>query len=95
MKAALCGFLLGLFAVCLTGLVTVAAQGQSAPLVERWSIFEVSLKGPSAGNPFQDVSLTASLAQGDQTVEVGGFYDGDGTYRIRFMPEKTDRKSVV
>lgn len=56
--------------------------------VERWDIFEVSLKGPEDGNPFVDVELTAEFASGGKTVQVTGFYDGDGTYRIRFMPDK-------
>jgi hypothetical protein len=59
------------------------------PAVERWGIFEVTLTGPADGNPFTDVTLTATFTQGDAAREVTGFYDGDGTYRIRFMPEAT------
>jgi hypothetical protein len=55
--------------------------------VEQWGIFEVVLKGPSAGNPFTEVELSARFSQEDRTVIVAGFYDGDGTYRVRFMPE--------
>jgi hypothetical protein len=56
--------------------------------VEQWGIFELSLKGPTAGNPFTEVDLTGRFTQGDRTVNVTGFYDGDGVYRIRFMPEQ-------
>jgi hypothetical protein len=35
-----------------------------------------------------EVSLSARFSQGSQTVEVDGFYDGGGVFRIRFMPEK-------
>jgi hypothetical protein len=55
--------------------------------VERWGMYEVVLDGPQDGNPFLDVELRAQFRQGARTIEVGGFYDGDGTYRIRFMPD--------
>jgi hypothetical protein len=32
------------------------------------------------------VDLTARFSQGDTSVAVSGFYDGDGAYRVRFMP---------
>ena len=48
------------------------------------------IAGPSHGNPFVDVELTATFVdpQG-QDVSVGGFYDGDGTYRLRLLPSAT------
>jgi hypothetical protein len=57
--------------------------------VEQWGVFEIALKGPTNGNPFLDVKLSAKFTQGGDSVSVNGFYDGDGTYRVRFMPEKT------
>jgi hypothetical protein len=54
-----------------------------------WSTFELTLEGPSGGNPFQDVKLTAIFAQGDCKVRVTGFYDGDGRYIVRFLPDAT------
>ncbi len=48
--------------------------------------FEVRLSGPSHGNPFVDVELSATFTLGDESVEVGGFYDGNGQYIIRFLP---------
>lgn len=59
----------------------------SASSVEQWGLFEVSLKGPSSGNPFQEVTLKADFSREHRAVQVKGFYDGDGTYRIRFMPD--------
>ncbi|MET0199727.1 MAG: DUF5060 domain-containing protein, partial [Rhodococcus fascians] len=47
---------------------------------------EIAIVGPSHGNPFTDVELTARFWSGDQHVEVGGFYDGDGRYTVRFLP---------
>ena len=55
--------------------------------VEQWGLFELSLRGPSSGNPFKDVSLSAEFTHQHRTVQVTGFYDGDGAYRIRFMPD--------
>src|SRR5580765_3898017 len=54
--------------------------------VEQWGQFEVVLKGPASGNPFVEVELSATFIQGKQKVQVSGFYDGDGSYKIRFMP---------
>lgn len=60
--------------------------GGSAP-VERWGSFEVQLEGPDSGNPFLEVELSAEFHQGGRKVPVAGFYDGDGVYKIRFMPD--------
>jgi hypothetical protein len=56
--------------------------------VEQWGVQETTLRGPTNGNPFVDVELAARFIQGTNTVNVPGFYDGDGTYRIRFMPDR-------
>jgi hypothetical protein len=56
--------------------------------VEQWSLFEVELGGPSEGNPFVDVELSAEFSCGSKRVKVPGFYDGEGIYRMRFMPEE-------
>jgi hypothetical protein len=55
--------------------------------VAKWDIFEACFTGPSTGNPFTDVKLEAVFSQNSRTVRVPGFYDGDGTYKIRFMPD--------
>jgi hypothetical protein len=47
---------------------------------------EVTLHGPAHGNPFVDVELSATFTSAGRTVRVGGFYDGDGRYRLRFLP---------
>jgi hypothetical protein len=58
------------------------------PAVEQWGTFELSLEGPATGNPFVDVELSGKFTQGDRAVTALGFYDGNGVYRIRFMPER-------
>jgi Domain of unknown function (DUF5060)/Domain of unknown function (DUF5605)/Protein of unknown function (DUF4038) len=55
--------------------------------VEQWGIFELTLPGSAEGNPYLDVELTARFAYKHRAIEVDGFYDGDGVYRIRFMPD--------
>ncbi len=54
--------------------------------VEQWGTFEISLSGSTNGNPFLDVQLSARFSCATSIVEVAGFYDGDGMYRVRFMP---------
>ncbi|HEY3394796.1 MAG TPA: DUF5060 domain-containing protein, partial [Lacipirellulaceae bacterium] len=67
------------------------AQEKESPgasvATERWGVFELTLPGPASGNPFVDVQLTATFEHGDVKREVSGFYDGDGIYRVRFMPD--------
>ena len=63
------------------------APDRASTAVEQWGLFEVALPGPSSGNPFRDITLTARFILDHRSVQVTGFYDGDGTYRIRFMPD--------
>ncbi len=53
---------------------------------EQWGTFETLLEGPSGGNPYLEVELKATFRQDDRQIVVSGFWDGGGTYRIRFMP---------
>jgi hypothetical protein len=55
--------------------------------VAKWDVFEASFEGPSAGNPYLDVTFEATFSFGSRQVKVPGFYDGDGVYRVRFMPD--------
>jgi len=47
----------------------------------------VNLDGPRDGNPFLDVRLSAAFRNEHRTVEVDGFYDGNGSYKVRFSPD--------
>jgi len=72
----------------------VAAASATGPVtapasVEQWGLFEASLTGPADGNPFVDVRFTAAFTHGERSIEVNGFYDGGGIYRVRFMPDAT------
>lgn len=55
--------------------------------IEQWGIFELSLQGSAEGNPFLENELKARFTYNHRTIEVDGFYDGDGVYRMRFMPD--------
>ncbi len=58
--------------------------------VEKWGVFEVTVKGRSDGNPIWDYTVegTFSSEDGQEKKTVEGFYDGDGVYRVRFMPSR-------
>ena len=75
----------GLLAAASAPTVSAAA----AKTVEQWGMFEFALTGPATGNPYKDVTLTADFTLGHRTIRVKGFYDGNATYRIRFMPDAT------
>jgi Domain of unknown function (DUF5605)/Domain of unknown function (DUF5060)/Protein of unknown function (DUF4038) len=78
------------------GVVRPHAEDDAAPSssavdfqrsVRRWGIEEVTLTGPRDGNPFVEVELGAEFRCANRTVSTHGFYDGNGQYRIRFMPD--------
>jgi hypothetical protein len=69
-------------------LATAAPDAASIP---QYDIFELLLHGPSSGNPFLDTQLTATFTLGHRSITVDGFYDGDGLYKIRFMPDTEGR----
>ncbi len=58
--------------------------------VEQYTVFELELKGPSGGNPFVDVQLSAEFKIMNRTYYCDGFYDGTGIYKVRFMPDEPD-----
>jgi hypothetical protein len=53
---------------------------------EQWGLLDIELQGPDNGNPFAEVELNATFRHGETAMTVPGFYDGEGTYRVRFMP---------
>ena len=59
--------------------------------VKRWGVFEVSLEGPASGNPFTEQWVSGIFTGKYESVAASGFYDGDGIYRIRFMPSYEGR----
>ena len=53
---------------------------------EKWGIFQLDIKGPETGNPFTQQNIQGTFKNKNETVETKGFYDGCGSYKIRFMP---------
>jgi hypothetical protein len=48
--------------------------------------FELTLAGPSHGNPFADVELRAEFSSpSGKLLSVPGFYDGNGSYKVRLL----------
>lgn len=64
-----------------------ATQPSQHASVPQWEIFEVTRTGPATGNPFAEVTFSAEFRTGSRSVRVNGFYDGDGRYTVRFMPD--------
>lgn len=54
--------------------------------VEKWGVFEAEMPGKSEGNPFTDYIVRGTFKSKNETKTVDGFYDGNGIYRVRFMP---------
>lgn len=54
---------------------------------EKWDYFEVALRSEISGNPFIDVDFEVSFTHKNRTVQVNGFYDGENTFKARFMPD--------
>jgi hypothetical protein len=58
--------------------------------VEKWGCFEVSVQGRTEGNPFRDYTIMGCFESNSETITVHGFYDGNGCYKVRFMPSYTE-----
>ncbi len=56
-------------------------------IVEKWNCFERSFKAETDGNPFLDVRFEADFSHQHRSIRIRGFYDGDSTYKLRFMPD--------
>lgn len=59
---------------------------QATKQVEKWGTFEVSVNGRCDGNPFTDYDIQGEFIGKNERKTVDGFYDGDGVWRVRFMP---------
>jgi hypothetical protein len=55
-------------------------------VTERWGVFEFSCRGKEDGNPFTDYAIQGVFTSRSETTVADGFYDGNGEYRVRFMP---------
>lgn len=55
---------------------------------ERWEMVELTFAGQETENPFLDTELKATFSCNEEEVTVRGFYDGEGKYKVRFMPDQ-------
>jgi hypothetical protein len=76
-------FFFGLFLLCALHSTSWAQQR-----VPKYGMYEITLSGPTAGNPDANLELSATFTQGDKSYRPEGYYDGDGVYKIRFMPDR-------
>ena len=61
-----------------------------APNIACWDLFETDITNPNTyTNPFEDVTLNATFQspQGE-TTSFWGFYNGNSTWKLRFMPNQ-------
>jgi hypothetical protein len=91
MKKSVATFSIILFSI-LTLFQTVTA---ATPSVEKWGVFTIELNGPSNGNPYTDVTFSAVFKNASQTIQVSGFYNGEGQYVIRFSPNSKGNWSYL
>ena len=82
------------YLVC--ALIAAASLWAQTPVsVEQWGRYEIVLAAPVTGNPYLGPGLRADFTFEHRTVTVDGFYDGDGTWRVRFMPDTVGEWSYV
>ena len=87
--------LIAFFLLAITCCISISTYAQKTRTVEQWGVYEISMNGPSAGNPYMDNSLEATFTNGRHNVTMPGFYDGNGIYKIRFSPDQLGQWSYV
>lgn len=83
------------FSLLIASALCFAAAGAAADGVRLYERWEKAFRGPSEGNPYVDVKFGATFVNGADTLNVKGFYDGDGRYVLRFLPLKPGRWDYV
>lgn len=61
--------------------------------IEKWGIFDIAVHGKTDGNPFSDYEIRGTFQSEHECITADGFYDGNGCYRVRFMPSFEGRYS--
>lgn len=79
--------------ICSALLCSAAAAADAPPRVRLWDRFEASISNRKAyRDPYRDVQLLVTYRKPNgAAVQFWGFYDGDNTWRIRFMPDATGK----
>ena len=64
-------------------------------IIAKWDRFEARFQGPGTGKPCAEVEFAAEFRRENRAVYAEGFYDGDGVYVLRFMPDEEGAWSYV
>lgn len=56
--------------------------------MRQYACFELSYQGPAPKGSHVQIDLTAKFAKDGREICVKGFYAGDETYKVRFLPEE-------
>ncbi|MEQ8480104.1 MAG: DUF5060 domain-containing protein [Hoeflea sp.] len=54
----------------------------------QWDLIEHEIKTGVSGNPYLDTEFWGVFSQENRHVRVPGFYDGDGSFKVRFCPDQ-------
>lgn len=56
--------------------------------MNRYKTFELTFSGPEPEGSAEQPDVRAEFICGEEIWKVKGFYDGKGTYKVRFLPQK-------
>lgn len=54
--------------------------------MKQYEMFELTMKGPEPEEDYVSVDVTAEFVIGESSQTVKGFYAGEGTYKVRYLP---------
>ena len=57
--------------------------------MKQYEMFELQFNGQKPAGSEALTDVTAEFSNGEESWKVKGFHDGDGTYKVRFLPQKT------
>jgi hypothetical protein len=69
-------------------IITYSLQTSAQNKTEVWDFIELTFQGDNTPDAFRDTPLSAQFQNNDKLFKVDGFYDGNGKYKIRFMPDR-------
>ena len=72
--------------IFITVLAVVQFHLNAQSQIEKWSVFELKLNKSETKNVNDQIHLSAKFFYKTDTVSIKGFYNGNGEYKIRFMP---------
>ncbi|MCX6300203.1 MAG: DUF5060 domain-containing protein [Bacteroidetes bacterium] len=76
-------------------LILFSFIGYAQESVQKWNRFEATFVYQTNGNAFANIQLSAKFSNKDTTYTVDGFFDGNNSFKIRFMPAKTGNWQYV